>query len=350
MDLLKKSLAVSILVLASCSLLAFDCGQAVQEEKPAKIPKEVIKIIEENLVGRQTRADIPLTYLQTLYFPYQSNYFACFFLKIKNESLGYAPPVVEERKEKTKKEKKKQKEASVEEAKKILSCHVDFFFRVYSLSSDGQPLGIHKEIYLPYDDQVEEEGYRPDEENVYSFGTLFPPGRYLLSAVAASLDLSKIGLIFQEFYLPLPADFDRSVGFTPFVFVKNMRRMPSPDSVITLHKNLFHYAFLEIEPHFDCQFSPTERLDVFYLILGATPAADGKFSLEVSHAYKKGEQEVVKFEPHRLENVPVPIVSIPLPLVFVDKKLEPGEYILEISAKDKVGNKEGKGTTSFTLK
>lgn len=350
MDLFKKSLTVSILILAFCSLLASDYGQAVQEEKPAKIPKEVIKIIEENLIGRQTQADIPLAYLQTLYFPYQSHYFACFFLKIKNESLGYAPPVVEEKKEKTKKEKKKEKEVSVEEVRKILSCHADFFFRVYSLSNDGQPLGIHKEIYLPYDDRAEEEDYHPEEENVYSFGTLFPPGRYLLSAAAASMDLSKIGLIFQEFYLPLPADFDSSIGFTPFVFVKNIRRMPSPDSVITIHKNLFHYAFLEIEPLFNPQFSPPQRLDVFYLILGATPAADGRFNLEVSHAYKKGEQEVVRFEPHRLENVPVPIVSIPLPLVFADKKLEPGEYTLEISAKDKVGNKEGKGTTHFTLK
>ncbi len=321
----------------------FSYGQKDQEEKPVKIPEEVNTLIKTNLEARQERLDIPLSYVKTLYFPYQADYYAVFFLKIKNNALGYTAPFIEEKKQKEEEVKE------IEQEEKALSCYVDFFFRIYSLDKNGQVKGINREIYLPYADQVESKEYNPEEENFYSFGTIFPPGHYLLCAAAASLDLTKIGLIFQEFYLPFSSDFKKNLGLTPLFFVKNIKRIPSPDSVINLYKNFFHYSFLEIEPHFEHEFSLKERLDIFYLILGGVPADDGKFSFEISYVYKKGEEDVIKFKP-RVENIPAPVVSTPLLLLFEEKKLEAGEYILEITIKDKVGKKECKGKILFITK
>jgi hypothetical protein len=343
MKLSKKAFVVLLLTLFSLSVLGYS---QESKEKPVKIPREVAKIIEANLAQRQAQIDIPLSYFKTLYFPYQNDYFTCFFLKIKNSALGYEAATVEEKKEKAKKEEEKK----VGEEQKVLSCNIDFFFRIYSLNKDGQVNKIHKEIYLLYGDQVVSENYNPDEENVYSFGTLFPPGHYLLSAAAASPDLAKIGLVFQEFYLPIPSDLEKNLELTPLLFLKSMKRMPSPDSVISLYKNLFHYSLLEVEPLFDHEFSSSEKLDIFYFILGGTPSEDGKFSFEINYVYRRGEQEVVKFQPQILDKVPAPVVSLPLDLLFADKILEPGEYTLEITVKEKVGRKEGKGKINFIIK
>jgi len=317
------------------------------EEEFVKIPKEVESVMEANFPAREPRLDIPLSYVKTLYFPYQNDYYTVFFLKIKNQSLDYVAPFFVQDQKEAKEEGKEEKE--VQEEEQILSCNVDFFFRIYSLEEDGQIKDLHKEIYLPYADQVGSKDYNPEEESAYSFGTLFPPGRYLLSAAAASLDMTKIGLIFQEFYLPIPSDFKKDLGLTPLFFVKSLKRMPSPDSAISLYKNLFHYATLEIEPYFDHAFSLQEKLDVLYFILGMTPGEDGKFKFEVSYTYKRGEETVLKFEP-RVENVPAPIVSVPLGLSFEEKKLEPGEYVLEISIKDQNSKKEGLEKISFVVK
>jgi len=347
MKLLQKIFTVFIITLFLFPVFSY--SQEAQEEKPVKIPEEVAKAMDANLPARQARLDIPLSFVDTLYFPYQNDYFTCFFLKVKNKDLGYIAPFMEEQ-EKAKKTEKKEAEKGVEEEEQILSCNVDFFFRVYSLGKNGELKNIHKEIYLPYADQATSKEFKPEEESFYSFGTIFPPGRYLLSAAAASLDLSKIGLVFQEFNLPSPSDFKRNLGLTPLFFIKSIKRMPSPDSAINLYKNFFHYATLEIEPLFDHEFSQTEKLDIFYIILGGIPDENSRFSFEVTYIYKKGEEEVVKFEPQVLDNIPAPIVSIPLPLLFKEKKLDPGEYILEIVIKDKVGKKEVKETVNFVMK
>jgi len=336
----KKTFVVLSLTLFILPVLIF--SQKIKEQ-PVKIPKEVAKIIEANLPQLQARSDIPLSYFKTLYFPYKNDYFTCFFLKIKNSALGYAVAELEEKKEKAKKEE----ERKVEEEQNILSCTIDFFFRIYSLGKDGQVNKVYKEIYLPYGDRVDSKVYNPEEENFYSFGTILPPGHYLLSAAAASPDLTKIGLIFQEVELPFASEFEKNLGLTPLLFIKSMKRMPSPDSVINLYKNLFHYSRLEIEPYFGHEFSSSEKLDIFYLILGGIPAEDGRFSFEISYVYKKGEQDVVRFQPQVLDKIPAPIVSLPLDLLFPDKKLEPGEYTLEITVKDKIGKKEGKGKINF---
>lgn len=344
MNSLKKFLTVFIVI-----FLLFPAISSSQqaEEEIVKIPKEVEGIMDANLPAREPRLDIPLSYVKTLYFPYQDSYYTVFFLKIKNQALDYVAPFFAQDQKEGKEEGKEDKE--VQEEEQILSCNVEFFFRIYSLEEDGQIKDIHKEIYLPYADQVGSKDYNPEEENAYSFGTIFPPGRYLMSAAATSLDLNKIGLTFQEFYLPGPSEFRKNLRLTPMFFVKSMKRMPSPDSAITLYKNFFHYATLEIEPHFDHEFSLQEKLDILYFILGLTSGEDGKFKFEVSYIYKKGEEDVVKFEP-RVENVPAPIVSVPLGLSFEEKKLEPGEYTLEISIKDQNSRKEGSENINFIVK
>jgi hypothetical protein len=324
--------------------LSSHCQQ--KETEQTKIPTEVKSVIEANAPTRTPRMDIPLAYMKTLYFPYQEDFYTVFLFKIANRALGYSAPIAAGEDEVQDQEKQ---ETETKDQEQILSCSADFFFRIYSLEEDGRLKGVHKEIYLPYDNQVSLKDYNPEEENVYAFGTMFPPGRYLLSAAAASLDLSKIGLVFQEFYLPVPSDIKKNLKLTPLFFVKSLKRIPSPDSAIILYKNVFHYATLEIEPYYDHSFTTQEKLDIFYFILGLKPGNDGKFEFEVSYAYKKEEQEMVKFEP-RVESVPAPIVSVPLGLTFKDKILEPGEYTLEISIKDQKSKREGRESIRFIIK
>jgi len=348
MAVFKKFFAVFVFILFLFPLFGY--SQKAEKREPIKIPKEVADVIDTNLPTRQARLDIPLSFVNTLYFPYQNDYFTCFFYKIKNSALDYTPMLLEEKKIESEEKGKKKAGKEVGEREETLSCKVDFFFRIYSLGRDGEVGGIHKEIYLAWDDQVKPEEYNPEEENIYSFGTIFPLGHYLLCAAAASMDLTKIGLIFQEFDLPFTSDFEQNLGFTPLFFIKSMKRIPAPDSVIKIYKDIFHYATLEIEPFFDHEFSATEKLDILYFILGGTPSEKGRYDFEVSYIYKKGEEEVAKFKPQILKDVPAPVVSLPLPLLFEEKKLEAGEYILEISAKDLIGKKEGTGMIPFVVK
>jgi len=317
-------------------------AQQKQEEQHAKIPKVVANLMEGNLPTRNAKLDIPLSYVQTLYFPYQNDYFSIFIFKIKNQDLNYASPLQTV-------EQKQETEQNVSQEEQSLTCAADFFFRFYSVGDNGQVKSIHKEIYLPYSDQVDPKEYNPEEENIYAFGTIFPPGRYLLSAAAVSLNSAKIGLIFQDIYLPSSLEFKKSLGLTPLFFVKNMKRIPAPDSSIILYKNRFHYATLEIEPYFEHEFSQNEKLDIFYFILGLAPTEEGTFKFEVSYTYKKDNEDILKFEP-RMETIPAPIVSVPLDLSFQDKKIDPGVYILEISIKDQTSKREGIKNIDFIVK
>lgn len=344
----KNFFAVFILILFLFPVYGY--SQKAEEEEPVKIPKEVADIIDTNLPTRQAKLDIPLAYVKTLYFPYQNDYFSCFFFKIKNHALGYTAVLLEEKKTETEEKEKKEAGKEVVEKVEILLCNVDFFFRIYSLRKDGQAGDIYREICLPWRDHVESKEYNSEKENIYSFGTIFPPGRYLLCAAAASLDLTKIGLTFQEFYLPVASDFRQYLELTPLFFIKSLKNITAPDSVIKIYKNFFHYATLEIEPFFNHEFSPTEKLDILYYILGGTPSDEGKYDFEVNYIYKKGEEEVAKFKPQVLKDVPAPIVSLPLPLLIKEKKLEAGEYILEIRAKDHIGKKEGTRKIHFIVK
>lgn len=337
---LKKILTVVIATTFSFPLI--NTAQQKQEDQLAKIPKVVSKLMEENLPTRNVNLDIPLSYMQTLYFPYQNDYFSVFIFKIKNQDLYYASPVQNE-------EHMQNTEQETSQEEQNLTCAADFFFRFYSVGDNGQVKNIHKEIYLPYADQVDLKDYNPEEENFYSFGTIFPPGRYLLSAAAVSLNSAKIGLIFQDIYLPASSEFKKSLGLTPLFFVKNMKRIPAPDSTIILYKNRFHYATLEIEPYFEHEFSQDEKLDIFYFILGLAPTEEGHFKFEIRYTYKKDNEDILKFEP-RLETIPAPIVSVPLDLTFPDKKIDPGEYILEISIKDQTSKREGLNNIGFIVK
>ena len=68
----------AVFILASFLFPVFSNGQKAEKEEPVKIPEEVTKVIETNLPARQTRLDIPFSYVHTLYFPYQADYFTCF--------------------------------------------------------------------------------------------------------------------------------------------------------------------------------------------------------------------------------------------------------------------------------
>ncbi|MEW6455252.1 MAG: hypothetical protein AB1410_00875 [Acidobacteriota bacterium] len=313
-----------------------------KKEETVKIPKEISQIFDANLPSKQERFDIPINYAKTLYFPSRENYFAYFFFKIKNGDLNFQPVVIQPEKEK-KPEEQEQKEDK-------LVCNMNFFLRIYSIDEKGEVKKIFKEIYLPYFEEKKVEEYNPEEENFYSVGTIFQPGKYLLGLAITTVDLKKVGMIFEEFSLPSQSSLRRKITTTPLFFVKSLKRISQADTEVKIYKNLFHYSVLEIEPKFVNKFSPFDNLDIFYFILGSQPDENGKFDFEINYKIKRGEEEAVKFSPQKLDDVPAPIVSLPLPLSSSEKPLEPSDYILEITIKDKNGNISGKEEISFKVK
>jgi hypothetical protein len=288
------------------------------------VPKEVSVVFDNDISTRTPRLDIPLNFLQYLFFPAQQNHIHTIFLfKMKNQDMDFkeiqSAPVKEENTE--------------QEVPIDLVADLNAFLRFYKIEN-GNITGIFKEVYIPFQITVKKEEFNPEEENFYSFGYPLPPGKYLLAFAVTSLDLTKIGTFYKEFELPNPLNIKKELILTPVVFLKSIKKLPNVETMPYIHKNSFRYSVLEIVPKIELVFSRTEQPDVFYYIFGARPnPRTNKFEIEVSYSILKGEETVVKFKPTVFE---FPLISHPLPLKKKEKFLEPGDYVIEIKILDKV--------------
>lgn len=353
-----KSFAISTMLigfmLCQASVLSLNAQETKEKQQPdlVIIPKEVKAVFQEGMATRQARMDIPFTFAKHLYLPAQQNLHNIIFFKVKNADLGFVPVPTETQVQ------TEEGETSAQEstAKLQVKNHVFLYFN----QLDGT---FTKEVYIPYDLEVEQATFDPEKEEIYSTGYPIPSGKYLLSMAITSNKLEKIGTQYYEFDLPAPASFTEEVGTTPVFFAKNMTRMASPEMKTEIHKDFFTYSILQIFPKQENVFTVGENLDIFFFIFGAQPNEQGKNDITVNYEIVQGEEKIIKFAP---TNYDMPLISQPLPIkktVIIkttkgeetaerkeSQDIEPGEYTLSIDIKCNISGKALKKDISFSVK
>lgn len=301
-------------------------GEALVGEKVSIAP-EVAKIFNEDVQTGRIRNDIPLKFIRTIFLPGQnSNFYAVSLFQIKNADLGFS---------------------SLSEESSVLRTRMNFFIRIYTLEN-GKAKDISSELYISYRTRESKYEYDPEEENIYSFGYLLPPGNFRMALAATSVDLTKIGTVYSDFSLPDTASIKGKLETTPLFSVKSLSQLPAPEMQLTLHKNSFVYGRLNIEPKIGNVFSQGENLDLFYSVLGAgAHPKTKKPDLEIRYGIRKGDEFVSVFPPQKTESL---IVSQPIPLISRGKNLEDGNYTLVIEIEDNVLNIRGKKEFPFEIK
>ena len=330
---------------------------AKPQEGVERIPKEVKTVFEEGMLTREARLDIPFSITNHLCLPARENMHSIFFFKVKNADLGFVPiaatPAPAE-----KKEEEKEAPPEAEAIPTKLQCDSHIFLQVNRMEENA-PGEVFKEIYIPINFQVEGSAYEPDKEELYTTAYPFPPGKYILSMAIASQDLSKIGTQYFEFSLPDPMSSPDGLDTTPIFFIKNIKRMPSPEIQASVHKDFFTYSVLQIEANIDRIFSPKDNFEVFFYILGAQPSETGRYDIEVGFEVYKGEEIAIRFKPGKYE---APLVPQPLHLKQTliissgeeerteTRDLGPGKYTLSLKISDKISGKSETKTIDFEVK
>lgn len=335
-------LVLFIMSFISAPSLAFLNKNQEKKEQEADviiIPDKVKSVFEEGMKTRESRLDIPFSIVWHTFLPAQQNLHCVFYFKVKNADLGFFPLTPAEKEKE--KEKTSPPETETPTAQLQASSHV--FLQFNRLETDI-PQEVVREVYIPLKLKVDSEAYEPDKEEIYSTGYPVPSGNYLLSMAIASEDLGKIGTQYYEFSLPDVLSPEEMMT-TPIFFIKEIKRMPTPEMTAEAHKEFFTYSVLQITPKVENIFSAGENLDIFFFVFGATAGEEGKFDIDVNYEVTKGEEKVIRYQTAHYES---PIVSQPLPLkktVLIkseegEKKeqrdLEAGNYTLHITIEDKV--------------
>jgi len=347
-------LGLTLYFLSISSLQAMETNPS-QEEKTVYIPKEVKKVIEKGMESRQARQDIPFEVFRHLYLPASENVHSIFFFKIKNSDLGYVPMAAAGTQEKKEEQPERAKEASTSQG--MLQTKTHAFLQFNRLDVD-----FEREVYVPVNFQIEEAAFAPEKEVICTIGYPLPPGNYLLSLAIASQDLKKIGTQYFEFTLPDTAEFTDTLDTTPIFFIDELKRMPSPEMKVEIHKEYFTYSVLKIKPNLEKTFSSGKNLDIFLFVYGAKPNPDGTYAIDATYQVLQDDKPIIKFAGTKYDT---PIISQPLPLkktVIVQttkgeektekketKELEPGVYTLKMGLKCSVTGFSVTKITEFTI-
>jgi len=366
-----KNLLVSMLLLGFILNLALYTSSFAMEKKQEKktqqatreiFPQEINTVFEEGIQQRQVRPDIPFSIIKHYYLPAMDNLHNIFLFKVKNADLGFAPimPAAEIPEKKEKEEKEKEEEiSSFESEPNNLQANSHVFIQFNLLENDS--LGtLVKKVYIPVRIQADGSDYEPDKEDIYSTGYPLPPGDYLMSMAITSQDLTKIGTQYFEFSIPDPASFTDTLDTTPIFFVKKIEKMASAEMTAEVHKDIFTYSVLQIEPNLDNVFTPGEYLDIFFYVFGTQTKEDGRCSIEVNYQVFKEDKVIIRWEPRVYDTFP--LVSQPLPMkstVIIkseegerteQRDLEPGMYTLVVKITDMLSEKSVEKRVDFEVK
>jgi len=355
--------ALSLILLLNLASQPRLTAQEKTQEKQEKgtriiIPETVKAAIQEGIQTRQPRLDFPFTIIKYYYLPAQRNIHVILLFKVKNSDLGFAPVTsgIEDQKEKKKKEEEAQSIFEATPNKLNAKAHV---FLQFNKLENNIPGELVREIYIPFNLEVDGRFYEPDKEEIYSIGTPILPGSYLLSAAIGSQKLEKIGAQYCELSLPDPLSFSGDLVTTPIFFAKSVEQMSAPEMHAVIHKGFFTYSILQIEPNLENLFSPQDNLELFFVIFGAKPNEKGKFDIEINYEVYKGEEIYIRFQPQTYNS---PLISQPLPLkrtVLIKSEqgektetrdLEAGSYILSLMIKDKISGNSITRTIDFEVK
>ncbi len=364
----KHLLALAAIVGFSLCLLA-PSVQALQEKNQEKkapesniiiIPDKVKTVLNEGLKTKQPRPDIPFSIVWHIYLPARENMHSIFFFKVRNADLGFMPMTAAPQSPETQEEKGQEK-AQTQEAEAApttlqASGHV---FLQFNRLENHIPQELIKEVYIPLNLQVDSSSYDPNKEEIYSTAYPLPPGNYILSMAVTSLNLEKIGTQYFEFSLPNALSYTKELGTTPVFFVKNIKRMPEPETKAEVHKDFFTYSVLRIEPNIEHLFHVGDNLDIFFFIFGAVPDQQGKYNLDVNYEVDKGEEKIIRYATAHYD---APLISQPLPMkktVLIKKgeeekkeqrDIESGQYTLNVNITDKISGRSVTKSINFEVK
>ncbi|UCC38881.1 MAG: hypothetical protein JSV96_13830 [Candidatus Aminicenantes bacterium] len=364
-----KNLLVPVLLLGLMLNLSLSTSLFAQEKKQEKqaqearreiFPPEIKTVFAEGIQTRLVRPDILFSIAKHYYLPAQQNHHNIFLFKVKNADLGFAPIVPVGETPEKKEEKEKEEEVSAFQAEPNLVQANAHLFLQFNRLENGSPGELVKEVYIPF--RIQEDGslYKPDEEGLYSTGYPLPSGNYLLSMAITSGDLTKIGTQYFEFSTPNPTSFTDALDTTPIFFVKKIERMAAAETTSEVHKNIFTYSVLQIEPNIDNIFAPGEFLDIFFFVFGTQPKEDGRCKIEVNYQIFKEDQIVIRYEPRVYDTFP--LVSQPLPMkstVIIkseegekteQRDLEAGAYTLVVKITDMISGKSVEKKVSFEVR
>jgi len=345
--------AFVLVAIGTNGLSAQDKGKAQPEQQKVFIPKQVKAVLQEGLLTRQGRQDIPFSFSRHLYLPARDSLHNIIYFKVKNADLGYAPaavvapaaPVTPEQ---------PQPAAQLEQ----LQAKFNVFLWFSTLTEDGM-LQTVKEVYIPVTIDTPAAGYDPEKEEAYSFGYPLPAGRFLLAMAVTSQDLSKMGIGYFEFSTANPAAMASGLDTTPIFFAKSVDQMQAPETRTEVHKDYFTYSILKMEPKAENVFAQGESLDIFFFTFGLRPDAQQRYNVEFGYEVKKGEETAVRYENQVSDS---PLVSQPLPLkqtVLIksdkgetkeERDLGPGLYSLVIKISDKVSGLSTEKKVDFEIK
>ncbi len=323
--------ALAILIFAALPLAA---------QQPFFIPSQVTAVMDAGLAQKQARADIPMSYLNTLYLPaQQGQVYPVFLFQLKNADLGFA--------------------AATDNPALLKAEHL-VFTRVYRLGAGAAP-AIVKERNARLSLEEAQATFQPEALNYYSIaGDIFPAGDYLLVLALATPDYARIATAYVDFTLPDLTQLKDKLVTTPVFSVIDLQMLPTAETKMIVHKNSFVYNTLLLSPKVVNEFKASENLDLFYFIMGGTAdPATNALDLQITYKFKKEGQEVNKLTPQAVTSQ---IISQPIDFTFTEitrdakgketerqqKLLEPGEYVLEIEMLDKVS--KAKGLQEFKFK
>ena len=211
---------------------------------------------------------------------------------------------------------------------------VDAFFRLTKADNTG--------TYLPYDEMdfiYREPADQATGSAMYTVSLPMDPGSYKFIMAVSDEKLQKIATARGDFVLP---DIHAGTGkleTTPIIFTKSVKQFDASgvERTAQIHKGVFKFAILEIEPNMDNLFKAGDSKEVFYFISGGKPdlaTQPPKFNFEVTYTLKMEKESIIKFAKQSFD---APLINHQLPLVAQGKPLTPGFYTLQVEVQDKIG-------------
>ncbi len=344
----KRHFGFFLLLVFSVSLLAAAAEarpaarQDPQQKQPAPqqrviIPNDIKAVLQEGLVSRQGRQDIPFEITSNLILPAQKDLYPIFLFEAKNADLGFGP--------------------SADLTQPGLEARLNVFLQFLEEDASGVQQ-VHRELYVPFAVQVPNEGYDPEKTEWYSVGLAMFPGQYTLAMAITSTDFQKVGVAYYDFVLPDPASFQDELETTPIFMAKEISQMSSAEQRPVIHKGMFTYAVLQITPYLESPVATGDAIELLFYIFGTKtkgmeveqqrPQCDLDIAYEVlidDDSLAEDEKLAIRWQPQKYD---IPIVSQPLPLkqtvIVKDDKgerteqrdLAAGKYILVVNITDNI--------------
>jgi hypothetical protein len=344
--------ALTILFAVGVLTVSVQAAPGIQGKKPdpkaqakvSSMPKEVAALIQEGLVTRQGRQDIPFSFMKQVVLPAQGqNLYPVFFFKAKNGDFGYAPSAT----------------GSGE-----MEATLNVFFQFFQATETGTlaPMIAGRALSVL---KTDGNGYNAENEDWYSFGLAMPAGKYTLAMVLASADMKKMSVAYSDVNLPAPSAYETALWMTDPVIVKTMDQV-EPDQRPTIHRGYFTWGAIKVVPDIVAAVAPNENLEVFFFVLGGSykdPAAErpvNDFEVQFEVQFEDGKP-AIKWAPQPYEayfiNQPLPLVQTLQKMdekgtvLSTDKKpLDAGKYNLAITVTDKVSGKKTETKMAFSVK